>query len=162
MSYILILSRAFFAVQDVRSAVDELLGALRCVFLVRNLPTEEVAGLRWMREGIGRVDLPGESLIQRSHNISPVQIKQLIACQGYKEIWSDSVFLWGRSLSVRFGGKAIGGSQFSPPGWSRKISGDTQLANQHLWRAGRKRDPSQRCPLSFVQAHSRLVGWRCQ
>lgn len=76
-----------------RSAVDELWRGLRCVFLVCNLATEEVAGLRWMREGIGRIDLPSESLIQRSHNISPVQKKQVTACQDYKKDLVLFVFL---------------------------------------------------------------------
>lgn len=88
----LILLQAFFAVLDVRSAVDELLRGLRCVFLVCNLSTEKVAGLRWVREGIGRIDLPVESLIQRSHNIGPVQIKQLTACQSHRRVSPDSDF----------------------------------------------------------------------
>lgn len=83
VSYILILREAFFAVLDVRFAIDELLGGFDYVLLVCNLSAEEVAGLRWVREGIGRIDLPGESLIKRSHNTGPVQTKQLRACHGF-------------------------------------------------------------------------------
>lgn len=83
VSYILILREAFFAVLDVRFAIDELLGGFHCVLLVCNLSAEKVAGLRWVREGIGRIDLPGESLIKRSHNTGPVQTKQLRACHGF-------------------------------------------------------------------------------
>lgn len=99
-SYILILPQAFLAVLDVRSAVDDLLRGLRCVFLVCNLSTEKVTGLRWVREGIGRVNLPGESLIQRSHITGPVQIKQLTACQSHTH--GSGVF------SLFWGGRSIG------------------------------------------------------
>ena len=75
MSYILIFSQALFAVLDVGSAVGELLRGLGSMFLLGNLSTEKVAGLRWVRKRIGRIDLPSESLIQRSHNTGPVEIK---------------------------------------------------------------------------------------
>lgn len=71
-SYVLVVLQALFAVLDVSSAVDVLLSGFCCVFVVCNLSAEEAAGLRWLREGIGRVDLPGESLIQRSHDPGPV------------------------------------------------------------------------------------------
>lgn len=58
-----------------------LLSGFRRVLVVRSLSAEEVAGLRWLREGIGRVDLPGESLIQRSHDPGPVVAGGLTACQ---------------------------------------------------------------------------------
>lgn len=91
MSYILILSQTLFAVLDVRSAVGELLRGLGSVFLLCNLSTEKVAGLRWVRKRIGRIDLPSESLIQRSHNVRPVEIfflKQLTTC--HRQILLDS------------------------------------------------------------------------
>lgn len=96
ISYVLILPQAFFAVLDVRSPIEELLRGLRCVFLVCNLSTKKVAGLRWVRKGIGGIDLSGESLVQRSHNTGPVQIKkkqqkQLTACQSHKQVSSDCV-----------------------------------------------------------------------
>lgn len=84
MPYILVLLQAFLVVLDVRSSVDVLLSAFRCVVVVCNLPTEKVAGLRWVRERTGRIDLPCESLIQRSHNVGPVQTNQLRACQRHR------------------------------------------------------------------------------
>lgn len=86
-----------------RFAVDELLRGLRGVFLVCDLSTEKVAGLRWVREGIGRIDLPGESLIQRSHNIGPVQVKkQLTACHTHKPrtgVFSGQIYWFLCALS---------------------------------------------------------------
>lgn len=90
VSYILILREAFFAVLDVRFAIDELLGGFHRVLLVCNLSAEKVAGLRWVREGIGRIDLSSESLIKRSHNIGPVQTKQLRACHGFVSFFLGS------------------------------------------------------------------------
>lgn len=71
-SYILVVLQALFAVLDVSSAVEVMLSGSGCVFVVRNLSAEEVAGLRWLREGISGADLPGESLIERSHDPGPV------------------------------------------------------------------------------------------
>lgn len=50
-------------------AVGDLSEGLGCVLLVGDLSAEEVAGLRWVRERVGRVDLAGESLIERSHRV---------------------------------------------------------------------------------------------
>ena len=123
VSYILVFPQAFFPILDVKSAIDELLSGLRCVFLVCNLSTEEMAGLRWVREGIGRIDLPGESLIQRSHNIGPVRRKQLTACQSHTGISPDSSFCfscggWRGSIgfSVRFEENRGQAASFQPPG----------------------------------------------
>lgn len=99
MSYILILSQAFLAVLDVRSAIDEGLRGLRCVFLVCNLSTEKVAGLRWVREGIGRIDLPGESLIQRSHNRSSPDKTTYSMSEPQTDLaWFEVFFFRGRSI----------------------------------------------------------------
>lgn len=70
-SYVLILPQTLFAVLAVGSAVGEWMRGLRSVLLVCSLTTEKVAGLRWMRKGIVRVDLSAESLIQWSHNTDP-------------------------------------------------------------------------------------------
>lgn len=77
-----------------RSAVGQLrTRRLGAVLLVRDLVApQEVAGLRWVREGVGGVDLPGEPLIQRGHisnngddNITaqrvPVRMEQLTSSQ---------------------------------------------------------------------------------
>lgn len=110
-SYILVVLHALFAVLDVSSAVDVLLSGFRCVFVVCNLSAEEAAGLRWLREGIGRVDLPGESLIQRSHDPGPVLAGWLKACRGRFD-W----FLWGSSVVFPLCAKRRRNDrQFSPP-----------------------------------------------
>lgn len=77
-----------------RFAVDDLPEVFGCVLLVCDLPAEKVAGLRWVREGIGRIDLPGESLIQRRHRVGPVEAKQLRACHGHRRLSPDSVFFF--------------------------------------------------------------------
>lgn len=48
-------------------AVGDLSEGFGCALLVGDLTAEKVAGFRWVRERIGRVDLAGESLIERSH-----------------------------------------------------------------------------------------------
>lgn len=75
---------AFLAELNVRFAVDDLPEVLGCVLLVCDLPAKKVAGLRWVREGIGRIDLPGESLIQRSHRVGPVEAKAADSLQRAK------------------------------------------------------------------------------
>lgn len=50
-------------------AVSDLSEGFGCVLLVGDLSAEKVAGFRWVRERIGRVDLAGESLIKRSHRV---------------------------------------------------------------------------------------------
>lgn len=92
MPYVLVLLLTFLAELNVRFAVDDLPEVFGCVLLVCDLPAEKVAGLRWVREGIGRIDLPGESLIQRRHRVGPVEAKQLRACHGHRRLSPDSVF----------------------------------------------------------------------
>lgn len=126
ISYVLILPQAFFAVLDVRSPIEELLRGLRCVFLVCNLSTKKVAGLRWVRKGIGGIDLSGESLVQRSHNTGPVQIKKKTTTKAtYSMSESQAGLVWLCGLDSLFGLFALrrepmAGSQLSPPGWSKK------------------------------------------
>lgn len=125
ISYVLILPQAFFAVLDVRSPIEELLRGLRCVFLVCNLSTKKVAGLRWVRKGIGGIDLSGESLVQRSHNTGPVQIKKKTTKATYSMSESQAGLVWLCGLDSLFGLFALrrepmAGSQLSPPGWSKK------------------------------------------
>lgn len=48
-------------------SVDDLPEGFGAVLLVGDLSAEKVAGLRWVRKRIGRVDLAGESLVERSH-----------------------------------------------------------------------------------------------
>lgn len=50
-------------------AVSDLSEGFGCVLLVGDLSAKKVAGFRWVRERIGRVDLAGESLIERSHRV---------------------------------------------------------------------------------------------
>lgn len=68
-SYVLVLLEAFLAELHVSLAVNDLSEGFGCVLLVGDLSAEKVAGLRWVRERIGRVDLAGESLIERSHRV---------------------------------------------------------------------------------------------
>lgn len=117
MSYILIFSQAFLAAL-VRFAVEGLRGLHR-VLLVCNLPTEEVAGLRWVREGIGRIDLPGESLIQRRHSRSSPDR----TVQSMSEVQtpnSDLLEEVGGADLLVFLCASVAGSQFSRPGWSKR------------------------------------------
>lgn len=101
VSYVLILPQALLAVLDVSSAVhDLLLGALRRALLVRSLSSEQTTGLGWVREGIARVDLPGESLIQRSHNTGPVLMEQLRACQRWRRLSATSAPLLFGSIGL--------------------------------------------------------------
>lgn len=142
ISYVLILPQAFFAVLDVRSPIEELLRGLRCVFLVCNLSTKKVAGLRWVRKGIGGIDLSGESLVQRSHNTGPVQIKkkqqkQLTACQSHKQVSSDCVAWTVCLVYLRFEENRWQAASFHlRDGAKKKKKGrgeDTWLVNKHLW-----------------------------
>lgn len=120
VSYILILPHVFLAVLDVRSAVGEGLRGLACVFLLCNLSTEKVAGLRWVREGIVRIDLPGESLIQRSHNRSNPDknnLQHVKATDGSRliRVWADLLVFLCASR------RADGGQPVFPLGWSKEI-----------------------------------------
>lgn len=142
ISYVLILPQAFFAVLDVRSPIEELLRGLRCVFLVCNLSTKKVAGLRWVRKGIGGIDLSGESLVQRSHNTGPVQIKktkqqkQLTACQSHKQVSSDCVAWTVCLVYLRFEENRWQAASFHLRDGAKKKKGrgeDTWLVNKHLW-----------------------------
>lgn len=79
-SYVLVVLQTLFAVLDVSSAVDVLLSGFRRVVVVCDLSAEEAAGLGGPRERVAGVDLPGESLIERSHDPGPV-LAGLTACQ---------------------------------------------------------------------------------
>lgn len=143
ISYVLILPQAFFAVLDVRSPIEELLRGLRCVFLVCNLSTKKVAGLRWVRKGIGGIDLSGESLVQRSHNTGPVQIKKTNNKSNLQHVRVTSrsrLIVWlGQSVWFICASKRTDGRQpafTSGMEQKKKKKGrgeDTWLVNKHLW-----------------------------
>ncbi|KAF0046934.1 hypothetical protein F2P81_000567 [Scophthalmus maximus] len=115
---------ALLAVLDVSSAVhDLLLGALRRALLVRSLSSEQTTGLGWVREGIARVDLPGESLIQRSHNtgnkpkVTATADKEQHFVKGEGEIGEEKQRLYQQTAAIAYTFLFLGAwSHYKPQG----------------------------------------------
>lgn len=67
--------------------------ALGRVLVLHHMSTQQTAGLGWLRERIGGIDLPGESLVQRSHDVGSVHSRQLTACQSNRRSRLTGLFL---------------------------------------------------------------------